>query len=270
MAKIDLASYDIGYLEVLANMDTPVHRLDPRAKVLTTLVFIILVTSFGKYEVSRLLPFFIFPVVFFALGNLPIIYILKKILIVSPFILFVGIFNPLLDQEILLRIGPYPISGGWISFISILLRFTLTMGAALILIATTGFPAVCMALEKLGTPNIFVVQLLFLYRYIFLLFDEGIRMVRAYTLRSIGGKGMRLRLFYQFTGNLLLRTFDRAQRIHMAMLCRGFQGEIRVTRQDRFGVFEIVYTLGSCAVLIFMRFYDIPKPLGDFFIQIIP
>jgi cobalt/nickel transport system permease protein len=61
------------------------------------------------------------------------------------------------------------LSAGWISFLSILLKFALTVSAALLLIATTSFPGVCHALRRLGFPALFVSQLLFLYRYVFVL-----------------------------------------------------------------------------------------------------
>ena len=70
-----------------------------------------------------------------------------------------------------------------------------------------------------------------LYRYIFVLIEEAIRMLRAYTLRSFLAKKIRYNIFKQILGNLLLRTIDRAQRIHMAMLSRAFTGDIKIARQ---------------------------------------
>jgi cobalt/nickel transport system permease protein len=262
MAKIESAFFDIGTLDTLAGRDTPVHRLDPRAKLLTTLVFIVTVASFGKYELSGLLPFFLFPVAMVALGDLPAGYLLKKLLLVAPFAFFIGVFNPLLDREILLRIGPLALSGGWVSFASILLRFTLTVGAALILIATTSFPGVCMALEKLGAPRVFAVQLLLLHRYLFVLIDEGVRLVRARALRSFGRRGQGMRIFGHLAGQLLLRTLERAKRIHLAMLCRGFDGEIRMLRPARIGRPEVLFTLGWSAAFILLRLYNLPQILG--------
>ena len=132
---------------------TPIHQLDPRAKLITSLVFITVVISFGKYEISALIPYFVYPVFLGAMGNVPPVYLLKKILLVSPFAVMIGIFNPLMDRDILVSLGGIGISGGWVSFASILIRFVLTVGAALILIAVTGFNAVCTALDKLGTPQ---------------------------------------------------------------------------------------------------------------------
>lgn len=267
--KIGSALFDIGYMDRLAGQDTPVHRLDPRAKLLTTLIFIVTVVSFGKYEISAFIPFFIYPTILMASGNLPPVYILKKIAVVLPFAFLIGIFNPILDREILVRLGQVNISGGWISFVSIMIRFVLTVGSALILIACTGFNAVCMALEKLGTPRIFAIQLLFLYRYLFVLVDEGARMVRARSLRTFDGQAMGIRIFGYLLGHLLLRTLDRAQRIHLAMFCRGFDGEIRLLRPLKIGRAEIFFFLGWSVLFLLMRLYNIPQVAGKWILHVI-
>jgi cobalt/nickel transport system permease protein len=267
MTHIEKAFYDLGRLDLLAEKNTCIHRLDPRVKVLTTILFICYVVSFNRYEVARLLPFFLFPALLIGMADLPFSYLLGKIILVSPFVIFIGIFNPFLDKAIILQIGSLQVSGGWLSLISILLRFVLTVGAALLLIGTTGFPAICMALEKLGAPKIFTVQLLMLYRYLFLLVEESIRMVRAYTLRSFSRKKLRYHVFRQLLGNLLLRTLDRAQRIHMAMLSRAFTGEIKVARNFSFGNTEFFYLAGTATLLTLFRFVDISALLGKLILE---
>ncbi|MGA1868523.1 MAG: cobalt ECF transporter T component CbiQ [bacterium] len=267
MAKINSALFDIGYMDTLSSRDTFIHRLDPRIKLVTTLIFIVMVVSFDKYQISGLVPFLLYLVVVIALADLPIGYLLKKIIIVSPFALMIGIFNPLLDTNILMNLGPLRISGGWISFASIMVRFILTVGAALVLISSTGFIEVCMAAEKIGVPRIFAIQLLFIYRYLFVLIDEASRMVMARALRSFNKKGMGLRVFGSLVGHLLLRTLDRAQRIHHAMLCRGFNGEIRIIRKLNIGLPEVLFFLCSSSFFIVMRLYNIPQLMGNFFME---
>jgi len=260
--KIENALYDLGQLDHLADAgDSPIHRLDPFVKVLTTLVFIVVVVSFDRYTISRLLPYFLYPAVLIGLGNLPFIYFIKKLLLVSPFVLLIGIFNPFLDRDILFYLGPVAISGGWLSFASILLRFTLTVGVVLLLIATTGFPAICLALNRMGAPRIFTVQLLFLYRYLFVLTEESIRMLRAHSLRALG-KRMRFATGKDLLGNLLLRTLARAQRIHLAMLARSFTGDIRLLRQFRVGSAEGIFAVSAIVMFIVLRFYDLPLLIG--------
>jgi len=255
--------FDLGTLDRLSTRETPVHRIDPRVKILTTLVFILAVVSFGKYEISGLMPFFLYPAVLIALADIPVRYILRKILFVSPFAIMLGLFNPLLDRGILVHLGPVGLSGGWISFISIMLRFTLTVGAGLILVACTGFNAICHALERMGAPKVFVIQLLFLYRYLFVLTEEASRMLRARALRTFTGRAMGIWIYGHLVGHLLLRTLDRAQRIHLAMLSRGFDGEIRILRPMKFGMGDLAFLLGWCGFLAAMRCYDLPRLLGS-------
>jgi cobalt/nickel transport system permease protein len=238
-------------------------------KLLTTLVFIVAVVSFGKYEITGLLPFVIYPVVLMAVGNLPAGYLAKKILLAAPFAFFIGIFNPLLDRAVLVHLGPIGLSGGWISFTSIMLRFTLTVAAALILIAGTGLNAVCLALDKLGAPRGFVTQLMFLYRYIFVLTDEALRLVRARSLRSFQGRGLGLRVFSSMVGQLLLRTLDRARRIHLAMLSRGFAGKIHLNRPLRLRLQDVAFLLGWSALFVLLRWINIPHQLGQALTELI-
>jgi cobalt/nickel transport system permease protein len=264
MANIESAFIDLGYLDTLATRDSAIHRLDPRVKVLTTALFVICIVSYDKYVLSALLPFVLFLTLVMGLGGVPAHFILKKLVLVSPFAILLGMFNPFFDQQPLVSLGPIAISGGWLSFLSILLRFCLTVGAMLLLIATTGFNAVCMALEKMGMPKIFAVQLLLLYRYIFVLMNEGQRMYRARSLRSFQGRGTDMKTLGHLIGGLLLRTLDRGQRIHLAMLCRGFDGTIRIRRIPRLTARDVVLFFLSSLILIGMRCSDLPMLLGRF------
>jgi cobalt/nickel transport system permease protein len=264
MFSIHSAILDLKRLDLLANGDSGIHRLDARAKVLVTLVFIVSVVSFDKYDFAPLIPFFIFPAFMIARAGLPLLYIVRKTIIICPFVLAVGIFNPVFDREILVQLGSLSISGGWISFASILVRTALTVGAAFILIAVSGFTGVCQALEQLGMPRLFAVQLNLLYRYIFVLTEEASRVSRARELRSFGRGGLGIKSYASLTGSLLLRTWELAERLHMAMLARGFTGEFHARRSTRFGGWELLFLLGWSALFLVLRKWDISKQIGAF------
>ena len=270
MAKIESAFVDLSYLDTLAAGNSVVHWLDPRVKVLTTAIFLLCVVSFDKYAIAAMLPFILFLIVIMGLGGVPASFVLKKLAITSPFAVMIGIFNPVFDQHIVLHLGPLAVTGGWLSFLSIILRFCLTVTAMLVLIATTGFNAVCMALERLGVPKIFAVQMLMLYRYIFVLVEEGQRMHRARALRAFGRRGLDMKTFAHLVGQLLLRTIDRGQRIHLAMLCRGFDGTIRIRQQLRITGRDIATLLLSAVVLISMRQLNLALLLGQLLTDSLP
>lgn len=262
MPSINAAILDFKRLDLLAYGDSPLHRLDARAKVLVTAAFIVSVVSHGRYELAALLPFFVFPVVMVTAGNLPAFFIARKIVLLCPFVIIIGLFNPLLDRQPLFQLGSVPIPGGWVSFLSIIVRSTLTIGAAFALLGLTGFTAICQALERLGMPRVFAVQLMFLYRYIFVLTEEGNRATRARELRSFGRMGLGIRSFSSLIGHLLLRTWQRAERIHSAMLSRGFTGVFHVQRQQRFGAPELIFVLGWFALFILLRLLNVSHYLG--------
>ncbi len=269
MLTFDKEYFNIGYLDTLSYKDTFVHRLDPRIKLIVTFAFILFVVSFPKYDITRLIPYFAFPVLILSAGDIPAKFIFKKLIIVSPFALFVGIFNPIFDTENMSSIYGVSISGGWVSYLSIIIKFVLTISAALLLIATTSFPVVCAALEKLYMPRIFVVQLLFLYRYLFVLVEETMRMVRARNMRSFGKKGKGMRPFINMLGVLFIRTVERSERVYQAMCSRGFDGEVRSMRQYKINHADIGFAGLSITFFILFREYDIAKIIGDFIVRTI-
>jgi cobalt/nickel transport system permease protein len=253
---------EVGLMDELGRMNTPQHRLDARTKIITTAAFIVTVMSFPRYEVSALMPLFVFPFVLMASGNIPAGYILKKVAVAAPFALFVGLFNPLFDQDTMLTVGSHAVSGGWLSFASIMVRFSLTVSAALILVACTGIHRLCAGLEQMGVPRLFAVQLLFLYRYLFVIGEEGLRMIRGVQMRAPGVKSLRLRTYGSLTGHLLLRSMDRAQRIYQAMVSRGFDGQLRVLRRIHPGWRDILFAVCWIAFFVIVRMWNLADGLG--------
>lgn len=269
MSSVDRGLYEIGRLDQLAYQNTSVHRLDPRAKVVTTFVFLICVVSFGKYELLPMLPFVLFPLILAVEGNLPLGFIARRLLVVSPFAVLVGMFNPVFDQATVAQLGGLEMSGGWLSFASIVMRFLLTTSAALVLIGVTSFNGVCAALGRLGAPDVFTTQLLLLYRYVFVLAEEALHMARARRLRSFGRRGMGLGVYGHMLGHLLLRTYDRAQRVYLAMQCRGFDGHVRVARRLHFTGGDAAFVAGWTAAFAVFRIYNVPLALGQFVTRLV-
>ena len=142
-----------------------------------------MVVSFERHAVTALLPLAVFPVVLAVLGDVPAAPILRKLALAAPFALMVGLFNPWLDRTPVVVFGDTTLAAGWWSFASIVLRYALTVGATLVLVAGTGMFALCAALARLGVPRLFTVQLLFLYRYAFVIGAEAARMTTARELR---------------------------------------------------------------------------------------
>ena len=262
----DREYFNLGYLDMLSYKDTFVHRLDPRAKLFAVAAFVVIVVSFPKDAVSGMAPLFFFPVLLALAGDIPPSLIVRRVLLVSPFAIGVGVFNPLLDRGAAIDLWGLPVSGGWLSFASLMIKFTLTVSAALLLIATTSFPEVCRALQRLGLPEIFVTQLLFLYRYVFVLMDETMKMVRARDMRSFGDRGRGIASFIPLAGVLFIRSLERAERLHRAMLSRGFDGRIRSLRQRSLTAVDVLAAISVTAVFVVMRKVNLAVLIGNLLI----
>lgn len=151
--------YSMRLLDETARKNTAIHRIHPLVKLIVTVFYLVLVVSFDRYETGRLLPFLFYPVVVFAAAELPVLPILKRILLVEPLIIGIGILNPLFDRTVI-NVGGMAVSGGWLTFLAIFIKSSLTVTAALLLIATTGMDRLASALRMLKVPRIFVLQLL--------------------------------------------------------------------------------------------------------------
>lgn len=264
MSKAINSLYNIRLLEELAGKKTSIHTLHPLVKLLTTVVYLMGVVSFGRYEISSLLPFIFYPVLIFALAELPVAQVLKRVLLALPLIIGIGILNPLFDQHTMV-LGGIAISRGWITFLSILIKCALTVTASILLIATTGMDRLGAALRMIKVPKVFVLQLLLTYRYISVLIEEVSRMQRAYSLRAPGEKGIRLSVWGSFAGQLILRTFDRAQRVYQSMSLRGFTGEYNTGDIAKVSFKDFAYLVAWSLFFIIMRIYNIPMLIGLLF-----
>jgi cobalt/nickel transport system permease protein len=119
-------------------------------------------------------------------------------------------------------------------FVSILIRSWLSVQMAILLVAVTRFPDLIHALEHLRVPAILTTIIAFLYRYLFVLTDEVLRLIRARESRSAasagnrfgGGVLWRAKVAGNMAGQLFLRSYERSDRIYNAMVARGYAGHL--------------------------------------------
>ncbi len=213
-------------LDRLGQGESPVHRLDARVKLLAAAALVLSAASFGKREVAGLVPLAALPVLAGAAGGVPLRPVARLLLAGSPFALLVGIAAPLLDAAPAAWIGGVAVRGGWLTLLSILLRYLVSAGAALVLVGTTSLPRLAGALRELGLPATFAAQIQLLHRYVFLLADEGRRLGQARLLREPARRLPRLRTARRMLAALLLRALDRGERVYRAMAVRGFAGDL--------------------------------------------
>ena len=87
--------------------------------------------------------------------------------------------------------------------------------------------------------------------------------MRARALRTFNGRGLGIKVASSLIGHLLLRTINRARRIHLAMLCRGFDGEIRLMRVLQLSKQDYLFMGVWIFAFVVLRFVDLPALLGN-------
>ena len=244
-------------LEQLSDGNTIVHRLHPTVKLLTTAVFVIAAMSFDRYAFGRLIPYVFYPTLLMALSETPYAMLLKRFLIALPFCLFVGVSNMFFDRASAFTIGGITVSLGVMSLFTILFKTYLCVMAVLLLVSVTPLAAITASMRRLRIPAVFVALFEMTYRYIGVLFEEAYSMYVAYSLRSGGARGIAIKDMGSFVGQLLLRSFDRADRVYNAMKCRGYalrpsqQGKRALNHQDYF------FGAAVCILCAAFRIFDV-------------
>lgn len=226
MSRLQFVLCELDALERSAGRRSLLQGFDARAKLLVTVVFLVSMLSVPLVRLSEILLFALFPIVTAALGGLSYGTLFRRSLVVLPFVAFVGVFNLFYEREPAFAVGTLVVTRGWVTFLAIILRGLLSVQALLVMISSTGFYRLCRAMQRLGVPSLFTTQLLFVYRYVYVLIEEAMAMQRARDARSFGRGSYPLRVWGTLIGQLLIRTFDRAERIGRAMLARGFTGRI--------------------------------------------
>jgi len=252
-------------------LDSPIHRLDPRVKVIVTVLFIIsnvllpdgawLAFAFG----------WLFLLLVSRQAHLEIKFVITRSLVALPFALaaITALFSIPGNPVFSLQIGSWSLfatDAGLVRFASIMLRSWVSIQMAIILTATTQFPDLIHALRHLKVPDILVSTVSFMYRYLFVLSDETLRLLRAREARSaritVGSKRggsifWRAKIAGNMAGQLFLRSYERSERVYNAMLARGYYGTLLTLNPhemtDRDWIWGILALIVIAAIQIFSR-----------------
>ncbi len=246
------------HIDRFAHRHSPVHRLDARAKLLVVAAYTVVVISFDRYAVSSLAPLAIGPLVMLWVGGVPMWFALRRAAVLSPFIAMLALLSPLYDRGVhAVAFGPwaFQITGGWLTAADVTIKFTLGILALTALMCTTPFSLMLEAMRRLGAPRMLVMQLSFLYRYIFVLIGEAMRIRRGRDFRGAAAApaGRRLAAVGGIIGSLFVRTLDRSDRIHTAMCARGYQGEPHSLKRLRFRPADTVFLVAAGSYLVLCR-----------------
>ncbi len=246
-----------SFIDQYSDRDSFIHRLDPRTKLITTLVFILAValTLPNRWQAFALY-FFLIATLFF-LSKLPIGYVLKRSLVIMPFVLMIAIFIPFFKEGEVAssyNIWLWQVSvtySGLQVLESIVIKAWLSILGLILLTSTTKLANLLKGLEQLHMPRVMVMILSFMYRYIFILVDEVMRLKQARDSRNFGGRRLwQIRTIGNIIGTLFIRSYERGERVYAAMLARGFDGQSRTLDRLSFRAVDAYFGISFGLVLI--------------------
>ncbi len=232
----------VHFLDPYHAGSSPIHQLDPRVKLVLAVAFILTasLTPFGAWLAYILLLAFVGAVEL--LTEMGVAYFLKRAFLALPFMLAA---LPLIFTVPGAPLATFTL-GAWTFTVSvqgvervasIAFKSWVSVQMAIVLAATTPFPQLLAAMRALRVPKLLVAIFGLMWRYIFVLTDEALRLLRARAARSGASRNAqyktggtlvwRARVTGGMAGNLLVRSFERGDRIYAAMTARGYDGETR-------------------------------------------
>ncbi len=240
------------------NTASPVHRLDPRAKVigLLGLTVVAVTTPLSAWPVY--LACTVVLVAIAAVAGVGPRTLWRRAKFLIPLVLFVAVFLPFVRGGEQVELGPLSLSReGLAAFAAVSIKAALGTVSAILLGATTAFPSTLRALESLRVPRLFVLIAGFVYRYLFVVVDEVQRMRAALAAR---GYRPRSALHAAAVGRvataLFLRTHARGERVYLAMLSRGYDGSVPALDTLRFRTADILFVTAVAALLLPTRLFE--------------
>jgi cobalt/nickel transport system permease protein len=213
--------------------DSPLHRLPPECKVAATLLFVVAVVATPReawwafvLDLGVLLGLA-------RLGRVPVGLVARRLVLEAPFLAF-AVLLPFVAAGPRVDVGPLSLSesglwGAW----NVVAKGTLGAMAAVLLVSTTELAAVLRGLERLHVPRAFTTVAGFMVRYADVVSGEMHRMSVARQARGHDPRWLwQARAVAASAGALFVRSYERGERVYLAMVSRGYDGTMPLVRDE--------------------------------------
>ena len=204
---------------------SPIHRLAPEAKIVATLGIVVCVAVTPREAIWAFGVYALIAVAIVTVSRVSPLFVLARLAAIVPFLIF-ALFIPFIGTGETTVVWGMELSvdGLWASW-NILAKATLGAVVTIVLTATTEVPDIMKGLGVLRVPPLFTAITIFMVRYLELITDELNRMRVAMTARGYDPRWLsQVRPIASSAGALFVRTYERGERVHNAMVARGFTG----------------------------------------------
>jgi cobalt/nickel transport system permease protein len=247
--------------EPFAIGDSMIHKLDPKIRVSLTVVYSFVIAL--AYQFPVLIIALVLSSILVTIARVNIKEVLKRMVIVNALIFLLWVILPFtFHGEVLTRMGSFAIYRPGVTLAAqITLKSNAILLAFIALIATMPFATLGYALHRLRVPDKIVYLLLMTYRYIFVIEQEYKRLLRAAKIRGFqpGTNINTYRTFSYVIGMLFVRSAARAERVHQAMLCRGFKGKFYSLQEFQTGMASWLFSILMTVLIIGLIVMEVSK-----------
>jgi len=241
-------------IEELANGNSFIRRLDPRGKIVVVFLFSMLVAAANRLQV--LLCALALGLLMVLAAKVPVKELIRRLMPVNMLILFLWFFLPFtFGGEPLFFMGSLAVTREGVFYATrISIKSNAMMLMLIALVASTPIFSMGHAMHQLKIPKKIVHLFFFTYRYIHAIYREYLRLKNSIKIRGFIPKTdlHTYKTFAYMVGMLLVRSFDRAHRVHNAMLCRGFKGDLYSLKKFSFKTNDIVSIIFMMAMIVIM------------------
>ena len=218
-------AHDLHATGVAGDPASPIHRLDPRAKLLGFAAITVVAVSAPLSAWATYAACAVVLLAAAAVARVRPRTIWARARVVLPLVLFVALFLPFVRTGGgTVELGPLSLSeAGLETFATVSAKAALGTVSAVMLGATTSFPDVLHALERLRAPRLLVLIAAFMYRYLHVIAGEARRMRAALVARGYRPRhALQAGAMGRVATAMFLRSYERGERVHLAMLARGW------------------------------------------------
>lgn len=237
-----------------------IHLLDTRVRLISAMILTLVIALSHDFRTAII--GFILGAVLVCTARLELRSVLLRLLVVNSFTIFLWLTLPLTyPGSQIASIGPFTVSREGVELATLItIKTNSIILLCIALIATSPVADIGHALGKLHFPAKICLLLLFSYRYIFVIFQEFQRLVRAARLRCfVPGTNLHTYRTYGYLFAMtLLKSWHRAERVSQAMMLRGFNGKFYSLNDTTLGMTDILFTVTMCCTavgLCWMEFF---------------
>ncbi|MDK2938242.1 MAG: cobalt/nickel transport system permease protein [Methanolobus sp.] len=256
-------------IEREAYKNSPIHRLDGRAKILAVIAIIVFAVSLPRMDetnFSKLIILELYIITLMAIARLNPVYTIMRFLSILPFGLAIVLIQPFVRQPFIDSFTVYPldlplgitVTYEGISFGLILLaKYTVCITAIVLMSSTMKMNDMVTSARRLGMPAEFTLILSMMVRYLFVFWIilKRIRVAQKTRLfylwnKDVPHKWILEQVAYTIS-SLFIRSYEQGERTYISMLCRGYSSADKIyVHKNKLKTSDILFSMITIGIMV--------------------